>query len=480
MAIFLAAVLGITTLTSSPPSGAQERCTGSSDPDPKVAKVNFGADCGRPFEETPDFRCDWTRSGYECSGPKGNSDDRSSKPLPGIKKKTLITRLQSDYNNRVLLEWTHVRGVAKYSLYRNGVYRATIEANGGNQRFHDPGVVNGRSYTYRIVAEFEDGGQSRTEDKITYSVPARAGNVDCKNTAGAESVICQAVLKQINDSLAVGRISYDTNGLLYTYDDPAHQLVDGGCASRTKITHKRVTARIPKGATLNVRGNSITEPFAIMTEVPFQLGARVDGETKYGTRVFFGDGCAEHSSDSYHADASFQGSAAMLTAFAFNPEFDVNADGDLELVITPRAHVAFDLRDPALNFRLHRVSLAAQFMSFITSLTTLVPSASIAGISGNSVPDALRSSGMDLGVSLGLGVLINPIGNIVTYLVNNYGEVAAEREAANIIIDVEADLNEQIAEALELDDAGQRRWVIDGDFAVMLENGATFEDVLVR
>lgn len=151
-------------------------------------------------------------------------------------------------------------------------------------------------------------------------------------------------------------------------------------------------------------------------------------------------------------------------------------NGNLVVTIAPRAVVAASLTDFDLDFSLSGVNPLAQLFSFILNFTTALPEFLIEGLSGDSVSDVLEGRLGDLGIP----VLLT-LGSIdaLTDLLASYGEIEVQREVNNITVDLEADLNEQLAEALELDENGERSFVIDGDFSRLLGGDVDLDDLLV-
>ncbi len=79
----LCLLAGVLAFASASPAGAQtSQCTTNTYGDAPTAKQNYASDCGRPFEETWEFRCDWVPGGWQCSGPGSRTDAPVSAPTP--------------------------------------------------------------------------------------------------------------------------------------------------------------------------------------------------------------------------------------------------------------------------------------------------------------------------------------------------------------------------------------------------------------
>ena len=168
-------------------AGANTTCTTNAYDSPEQAKDNFGNDCGGSFQNTPDFRCDWTPDGWVCSGPSqgqpatgpnNNANNGASNnapaPAPVNNAPASNTPANTGNGNQVSslakpqittvstgsgsasLVWTNVNGAAGYNVYRDGNYLTTVNTS----QFRES-VARG-TYTYYVTA-FTDGGEIFSE-----------------------------------------------------------------------------------------------------------------------------------------------------------------------------------------------------------------------------------------------------------------------------------------------------------------------------
>jgi len=158
-ATLLATCLIAPVLAAATPTAAaaqSERCTTAAYADAPTAKSKFEDDCGAPYRNTPDYRCDWVPGGWVCTGPGQASitpanptnpttpsrDESSSKPpTPSI------VRIEKEpgFVNVVWRPNDRIRGV---NVYRDGSWLASI--NSPNNVYNDFGGREGA--TYALVA----------------------------------------------------------------------------------------------------------------------------------------------------------------------------------------------------------------------------------------------------------------------------------------------------------------------------------------
>ena len=132
-----------------------------------------------------------------------------------------------------------------------------------------------------------------------------------------------------------------------------------------------------------------------------------------------------------------------------------------------------------MDFRVSGTSPLAQFYSFSASFTRTLSDLTEALFSGDSVGDAVAARGLDLGVPIGLTVADFATSSAIGELLEGAAEREAQQAAQGIGLEIEDDLNAKIHEALELDENGRRTFVIDQEFARLLTDGVTLDDLLV-
>ncbi len=151
------------TTTAAPVAGAaqssstDDTCQGGIYETVGIAQASFNNDCGGPFLQTDQFRCDWASNGWQCSGPGSNAGNQApAAQQSGSEEANEVTSLPAPRNLRFraetdlrlvnsVVEWDAVTGASKYNVYINGSYNTTTS---------NTGVEVGKTQlaTYEIVA----------------------------------------------------------------------------------------------------------------------------------------------------------------------------------------------------------------------------------------------------------------------------------------------------------------------------------------
>ena len=163
-------------------------------------------------------------------------------------------------------------------------------------------------------------------------------------------------------------------------------------------------------------------------------------------------------------------------AFALNPQISPAVDGDLLLTLEPEVHVVTALSDFDIDFDLSGTNVFVQAGALITGIPSRLTEGLGAGLTGGSISDAL--AGLS-DVAFPIGLTLVDLGTpLVSDILLSSQESELVEQANNLSIDLEDDLNEQVAEALGLEN-GRVTYEIDRDFAQLLDGGASLEDLLV-
>lgn len=127
-----------------------ERCTTEVYADAPTAKSNFENDCGEPYRNTPDYRCDWVPGGWVCEGPGEATSNPTTSPRDQSSSKpptpTIIqVEKEPGFVNVVWRPDARIKGV---NVYRDGSWLASV--NSPNNVYNDFGGREGA--TYALVA----------------------------------------------------------------------------------------------------------------------------------------------------------------------------------------------------------------------------------------------------------------------------------------------------------------------------------------
>ena len=201
------------------------------------AKAGYADDCGRPFESTPEFRCDWVPGGFQCSGPAGNTtpstpnDPGSPLPRPSL----LTVDASARY---VSVIWRKTTIPAGFNVYRNGDFIASVNSSGNV--YSDFGGREGDSY---YVIAYDDRGQfsQRSAERIAVC------DTECQDatqlTVLASSTGARAVLTWADNPDAQGQYAIYRDGQLVRIGTDISRYEDSSPGSRTRTY--RVDVRMP-------------------------------------------------------------------------------------------------------------------------------------------------------------------------------------------------------------------------------------------
>ena len=319
------------------------------------------------------------------------------------------------------------------------------------------------------VAFDPDGDGWGYENRLACTAtPIGAGDVNCEiGASGDEARICELILDRINEELDEANLSLDRDGLLLTYEDTEDiRISDSSCSNRVEVTNQLLTARIGSDTELDLSADSLMEPLGVGLTVPFELDARIDAKTELGARIPF-VGCVEYASDRYNATGSADGTAEIAIALDLNVDTRPTADGNLLVILDPQVEVVTALGDFELDLDISGQNPLVQAGAFIAGISSGLTEVLFTG-NPNGLFDTLIPFGLT-------AELLTP--QFVDDILIDAAERAAFEEANNLLINLEQDLEAQLGEALNLEN-GQRTFEVSGDFARLLENGASFDDLL--
>jgi len=145
-------IVPILAVTNPAPAAAQTgTCVTSVYSDAQTAKAKFADDCGQPFENTTDHRCDWVPGGWVCEGP-GNTDSvRAATPRdePASSKPPKPSIIQVEKEpGFVSVVWRQDDRTKGVNVYRDGQWMASV--NSPHNVYNDFGGREGS--TYELIA----------------------------------------------------------------------------------------------------------------------------------------------------------------------------------------------------------------------------------------------------------------------------------------------------------------------------------------
>lgn len=292
---------------------------------------------------------------------------------------------------------------------------------------------------------------------------------------------CDVGLSKVNQELTDAGIAIDSNGVLFTYDDPTDKKINTGrsCTKRAQFRHKHVTARFSRGARLDFVLTSITEPVLLRVKLPAQVHARVDVRQRNGLKTPFG--CTQLFRDSFSIKGDATTNANVVVGFNLDPKVGTTPAGDHVLVIKPKFVSVFALDDFKLKLHVSGKSRFATVFDFATGLISTLTKTATALIEGENVWEVVEKSLIfDVGVPfvLGIGMLPGPLEKLVwKRLVDRFVVPEAHKEVKKYSNDLEMKINSKLKDKLGLDSNGEKRFIIKKDATSLLGNGSSKDDI---
>lgn len=306
--------------------------------------------------------------------------------------------------------------------------------------------------------------------------------LDCESASAEARLLCELALARINSELDQRGISIDSEGVLFSFEDPTNRKIDTGhsCTVQAEVKHQTAEVRFKSGAQLDVSGNSLSRPLALKVQLPVGLSAEVDVKQTFGTRIL--GSCNDYASDSYTFRGNLATTANVLVGLSLNPTFGRTQAGDYAIVLRPKVAVGASLDQLDIDFRVSGVSPITPAWTFVTGFGSTMARSTTALFSGDNVKRIVESTAAwDFGMPLLLGAsnLPAPIEEGIFELLDKQAEKEAEREVAKFRGVLETQLQAKLAKALELDATGSRRLIIKREYAALVASLGLSADVFV-
>ena len=197
------------TPSQDPPesNSASGNCTGGIYANTDTAKAKFTDDCGAPFRQTNDYRCDWVPGGWQCTGP-GNSTGGSTDETPETTAAKPGTPAMAQVVKReryVSVVWRPRSGTKGVNVYRNGQFVSSVNAPG--TVYNDYGGRTGDRY--HLIAYSDQGTFSDESRQFGATQPftnSTSVSGACRNLDGNAAITNVQLSTDANGTLRVGWI----------------------------------------------------------------------------------------------------------------------------------------------------------------------------------------------------------------------------------------------------------------------------------
>lgn len=318
-----------------------------------------------------------------------------------------------------------------------------------------------------------------TTAKSTHQISSEV--FKCDSSDKTINAICKEALFKFNSELSRASISIDREGVLFKYDDDEKVKIPTGhsCSITAKITRKYALVRFSRGARLNLKMASVTEPFLLSLKLPVKLRAKVDVKQRFGQRIL--GSCSNYGSDSYTFKGDGSTTASIVIGFTLDPKVGTTKNGDYIVKIKPRFTSVLSLESFNLNFKVSGVNRFSSILTSVTGLGSTLLKSVTALIQGDSVSDIVEKAlPFDIGapIVLGIGALPGPLEQLIWKKLLKSEVVPRFRDKAKKYSnDLQMSINSKLKAKFKLNGYGEKTFIIKKGAISLLLSGASRRDV---
>jgi hypothetical protein len=299
--------------------------------------------------------------------------------------------------------------------------------------------------------------------------------LECKDLQWYEKVVCEIAAEKFYGELNSRGISLSNGAVLFTLSPMVTpRKVDTGhsCTHKMWIQDNYLNGHLASSGTLDLKGNSLSEPLILYTDLPIDMSAVINLKEQWGNRIWFG-GCNKHASDTYKAKADISTNITTRILVSLEPKLDILENGDYLITIAPISNVRFSL--PEVDFD-YRFSGRSPFNGLLTlmsndllffgpiALTFTIFEAAVEGDSiGDELEQKLKTAGADLVLGSFQTISELDVPLLVDELEDMVQEAALDKiygAAEGFEMQLQKSIDAEIARALNLDSQGKREILI--------------------
>lgn len=317
--------------------------------------------------------------------------------------------------------------------------------------------------------------------------------LDCNSYSENQAYLCtylaQQVLNELND-----RDIFITNNEILVYASPVverSQLDTGhSCTHRAWVKGSSGYISLSQQSTIHIDGNLVETPFVLMANLPVHANATVNIQEKWGfkyTKISCSglkckkkSKCSSIATDNWHATFDANTTAKSAVTINMQPQFGWLPNGDYFLSIRPIVYVGLSLHDFSPSVKLHNKNHLAPMFGFILTAPSSASRFLENWLKGDSTAPARDQLYFDIGYSFvsQTELTLNQITGFLGATSDGPGvfsntlyEHFARKEITKLVKseesrtrrDLENRLYRHIHESLNLDENGERVWVIHRD-----------------
>lgn len=308
----------------------------------------------------------------------------------------------------------------------------------------------------------------------------------CTSSDETTKAICTVVLDKVNSELEKSRISIQKDGVLFKYKNKTSIPVDTGhsCTRTAKVTGRYLSAHFLSSASISFSGLSLTEPAALVLNLPVSLQARYDMKQSFGIRRPWPfKGCQHLHGDEFKLHGETSSPAQLVVGFYLSASLGNLSSGDYVVMLRPRAIVMFNLKSTNIDLHISGVNLISGVLSTALGLTSSGFKALEHLYQGEfSEAEKVLKKGLVVNVAipfiLGIGRLPRELEIAVWKALLRFGASKIEKEKNGVVESVENKLNAELHKALRVDSSGVRTIVVKKDVLKLKTSGAAVDDIL--
>jgi hypothetical protein len=298
--------------------------------------------------------------------------------------------------------------------------------------------------------------------------------LECKDLQWYEKVACEIAAEKFYGELNSRGISLDNGAVVFTLSPMiTPREIDTGhsCTHKMWIKDNHLKGHLASSGTLDLKGNSLSEPLIFYTNLPINMNAAINLKEEWNWN-FLGS-CNELASDTYQAKADVSTNVTTRILISLGPKLDILENGDYLITIAPMSNVRFSLPEVDFDYDFDGRSPFNGLLTIMTNdLLMFGPIALTftifeAAVEGDSIGDELEQKLKTAGADLFIGSFqtidhwdIPYLEDVVEQLANEWALDEIYGAAEGFEMQLQKSIDAEIARALNLDSQGKREILI--------------------
>lgn len=310
--------------------------------------------------------------------------------------------------------------------------------------------------------------------------------LSCTSSDETTKAICTAVLNKVISELEKSRIGIQKDGVLFRYENKTSTPIDTGhkCTRTAKVSGQYLSAHFLSSASISFSGLSLTEPIALVLNLPVSLKAQYDVEQSFAAENPGSIEKCEHlHGDKFKLYGETSSPAQLVLGFYLGVSLGNLPSGDYLVRLVPSTIVMFNIKPTNIDFHTSGVDPVTGVLAAALGLTSSGLKAVEHVFQGEyfGAQKGFRkglAEDADNSFILGMGHLPRQLELAVWSALLSVGSRKIERRRSGVVESVETKLNEELHRALRLDSSGVRSVVVKKNILELTKRGAALNDIL--